>query len=259
MFVAKVNRLKIGAVADAYLLWKLFAVNNVPADILIPAQILTAVSIYRCIFPCRYKNNIVLHDIFLSSIFCTRLLATFAEIAWIYQLSAVIRDLNHDNTRIINILSWCMVLTVIISQCFVWTAIICRKYNLFFWEELGWALIFIINSCIHIYYLFHRKYGVKEECILVSTIFGLIYIPWQLGIHLPILWKDVMIAHKALSAKKGQSKKVKFYLRDALFTRNVSSKAEDWGGMVGMVWMTAYWIGIPYWMFRTVQVYSWSQ
>ena len=55
-------------------------------DRLIPAQILFFVSAYRCLFPVGYVKNIVLHDTIFSSIFLTRLLATFVEITYIYMV-----------------------------------------------------------------------------------------------------------------------------------------------------------------------------
>ena len=54
------------------------------AHILLLAQIFFAVSAYRCLFPVRYEHNAVFHDSILSSIFMTRLFATFSEIAYIF-------------------------------------------------------------------------------------------------------------------------------------------------------------------------------
>ena len=92
-------------------------------DIVIPAQILFAVSGYRCLFPNRYKDNVVLHPSPLSSTLVTRVLATFAEVAWIYQFSHVIRLLDLEQVGWVEVLSWLMVLQVVVSQFFVWGAI----------------------------------------------------------------------------------------------------------------------------------------
>ena len=46
--------------------------------------------------PNRYVGNVVFHDTALSSTFLTRLLATFSEVAYIYQFSYVLRVLNVD-------------------------------------------------------------------------------------------------------------------------------------------------------------------
>ena len=42
----------------------------------------------------------------------------------------------------IDALSWWMVVQVVISQGFVWSAIATRDLGRYFWEELGWFVIF---------------------------------------------------------------------------------------------------------------------
>src|SRR5262245_52426141 len=108
--------LKLGALINLYFLVNTFALSSSIADahILIPARILFTVSAYRCLFPVQYKDHVVLHDSLFSSIFLTRLLATFSEVAYIYLLSYVIRLLNIDSAAWINILSWIMVLQVLL-------------------------------------------------------------------------------------------------------------------------------------------------
>jgi len=70
--------LKLGAAANLYFLVNTTAlIGRVDTRIILPAQILFAVSVYRCLFPVRYEDNIVFHDSPLSSVFVTRLLATF--------------------------------------------------------------------------------------------------------------------------------------------------------------------------------------
>ena len=65
-------------------------------------------------------------------------LATSAEIGFIYLLSAVLRGLNVDRLAWVDALSWWMVVQVVISQGFVWAAILSGRLALYFWEELGW-------------------------------------------------------------------------------------------------------------------------
>src|SRR5216683_7970406 len=48
-------------------------------------------------FPVRYEHNVVFHDSIFSSIFVTRLFATFSEIAYIFLFSHVLRLLNIDH------------------------------------------------------------------------------------------------------------------------------------------------------------------
>src|SRR4030095_2051244 len=98
--------LKLGALVNLYLLANTLVPPASTADprLLVPAQILFAVSAFRCLFPNQYKGNVVFHDTPLSSIFLTRLLATFAEVAFIYQLSCVLRLLNVDRLRWVGVL-----------------------------------------------------------------------------------------------------------------------------------------------------------
>ena len=49
---------------------------------------------FRCLFPNRYNENIVLHDTWLSSIGLCRCLATFSEVGWLYIFAKVAWDLN---------------------------------------------------------------------------------------------------------------------------------------------------------------------
>jgi hypothetical protein len=63
----------------------------VDPNLVLPAQIFFVVSLYRCLFPVRYEHNVVFHDSIFSSIFATRLSATIAEVAYIYQFSRVLR------------------------------------------------------------------------------------------------------------------------------------------------------------------------
>ena len=110
--------LKLGALVNIYFLWHTFIPPFVSLDphVLIPARILFAVSAFRCLFPVRYKDNIVFHNSPLSSIFLTRLLATFSEVALIYQLAYVIRLLNVARVGWVDVLSWLMVVQVVVSQ-----------------------------------------------------------------------------------------------------------------------------------------------
>ncbi|MBC8333680.1 MAG: hypothetical protein ISR59_07455 [Anaerolineales bacterium] len=55
--------LKLGALVNLYFLGRTFVppLASVDAHVLIPAQIFFAVSAFRCLFPVRYKDNIVFH------------------------------------------------------------------------------------------------------------------------------------------------------------------------------------------------------
>src|SRR5262245_15407896 len=140
--------LKLGALVNLYLLARTPAPFAPGADplLVLPAQIFFAVSLYRCLFPVRYEHNVVFHDSVFSSIFATRLFATVAEIVYIYQFSRVLRLLNVEQVGWVDGLSWLMVAAATMSQAFVWMAVLTGRFELYFFEELGWLLIFIANT-----------------------------------------------------------------------------------------------------------------
>ncbi len=126
--------MKLGGLINLY-----FLVNTRLLSGVLPAQILFAVSAYRCLFPVRYEHNVVFHDSIFSSIFVTRLFATFSEIACIFLFSYVLRLLNIDHVEWVIALSWLMLTVVVISEGFVWAAILTEHLKLYYYEELGWA------------------------------------------------------------------------------------------------------------------------
>src|SRR5262252_827562 len=114
--------LKLGAPLNLYLF--LNTPDGGDPFLVVPARILFAVCAFRCLFPVRYEHNFVFHDSMLSSIFLTRVLATFAEIAYIFQFSHVLRVLDTGNSVLVGALSWLMVAQVVVSQVLVWAAIL---------------------------------------------------------------------------------------------------------------------------------------
>src|SRR5262245_53114294 len=246
--------LKIGTLVNLYFLANTFVMPERATDVhlLVPAQILFAVSAYRCLFPVQYKGNVVLHDSPLASIFSTRLLATFAEVAFIYQLSCVIRLLNAEHVGWVDVLSWAMVVQVVISQGFVWGAIVAGRLMLYFYEELGWAIIFAANT-IASAYLHLTRGDLHDAGLLVrlNLLFGLFYLPWQC-IHLRAQLSDAKRSGNPL-----QPGTLREGLRRSLRVRNRTSDAGAWGGFVGLTWMTGYWATlIPMWVHQVVVVFS---
>jgi hypothetical protein len=216
----------------------------------LPARILLAVSAFRCLFPNRYVDNVVFHDTPASSIFGTRLLATFSEVAYIYQFSLVLRVLNTGDVGWVTGLAWLMVALVVVSQGFVWGAIATKRVGLYFWEELGWFAIFAANWVASAYLLATAP-ALGDGVILLwmSLVFGGLYLPWQ-GLHLRSLLEE---------AAEGPEQGVPWRngLRDALRERNRRTDATSWGGWIGLTWMVAYWASlIPVWMFTIAVVLS---
>lgn len=243
--------LKLGAPLNLYFLASTWALLSPAADphILVPAQVFFAVSAYRCLFPNRYEDNVVFHDSPLSSIFLTRLLATFSEVAYIYLFSRVIRLLNVEHVAWVDALSWLMVLQVVISQGFVWRAILTGRRIDYFYEEVGWAILFAANTLASAYLLASVESQSDAAILLqLNLLFGMVYLPWQLFFHLRALRAD---------AGRGEEMPVAEGLRRSIHERKPTSDARAWGGLVGLTWMTAYWAAlIPPWIHLVVVVLS---
>src|SRR6266436_8916989 len=171
--------LKLGGLINLYFLAKTLPLpsEDAHAYIILPAQILYAVSAYRCLFPVRYEHNVVFHDSILSSIFATRLFATFSEIAYIFLFSYVLRLLNVDHVQWVIALSWLMVAEVVISQGFVWAAILTGRLKFYYYEELGWVFIFVANAIASAYlYLTVGALGGREVLLELNVLFGIAYV-----------------------------------------------------------------------------------
>ena len=252
--------LKLGALLNLYFLANSYALPSIAADahILLPARILFAVSAYRCLFPVQYKDNVVFHDSPFSSIFLTRLLATSSEVAYIYQFSHVIRLLNIDHVGWVNVFSWVMVLQVALSQCFVWGAILTERLVFYYYEELGWANIFAINTIASAYlYMTVDTLGGAEVLVYLNLLFGMMYLPWQF-IHLRALRADARRSREAVERESGtRSKRLKEGMGRSIRVRKRTSDADAWGGLLGLTWMTGYWATlIPMWVNQVLVVYS---
>ena len=248
--------LKLGTLLNLYLFSKTLIPPLVFADIhiLIPAQIFFIVSAFRCFFPVSYVSSAVLHDSLFSSIFLTRLLATFSEVAYIYQFSYLLRLFNADQIPLVDVLSWLMVVQVVISQFFVWGAILTGRQKLYFYEELGWGIIFIINTIasIILYWTLDILSGYKV-LLQINILFGTVYLPWQL-VHLRALLlkaKDQGVNENIYGYITG--KMLIIGLKKSIKIKILTTKLEDWGGVIGMMWMAAYWaILIPVWIYLIV-------
>lgn len=244
--------LKLGALINLYFVVSTYLIASGAADrsIVVPAQIFFGVSAFRCLFPVRYEHNVVFHDSVLSSIFLTRLLATFSEIAYVFLLSHVLRLLNIYHVRWVDIFSWLMVAQVVISQCMVWTAILSEQFEFYFYEELGWALIFAANTAASAYLYLTISASRGDDIVLaLSLLFGVVYLPWQI-IHLAGLRAEAISNRKKFeSGSIPISKRVATGLHKSMCVKNIRTDARSWGGPVGLTWMTAYWATlIPIWI-----------
>jgi hypothetical protein len=245
--------LKLGALLDLALLAGTLTLESPDPHAVLPAQILLAVSAFRCLFPNRYVDNVVFHDTAASSIFGTRLLATFAEVAYIYQFSHVLRVLNADAVGWVTGISWLMVLQVVVSQGFAWSAIGTKRLRLYFYEELGWFVIFVANTLASAYLLATTDAGGAAILLWLNLAFGIFYLPWQ------VLHLRALVRESAEGRADGPLQAVPWAqgLRDALHERNRRTDAASWGGLIGLTWMVAYWASlIPIWVYAVAVVLS---
>ena len=242
--------LKLGALINLYLIAGLFSLATPDLYAVVPALILLWVSLFRCLFPNRYLDNIVFHDTPLSSIFLTRCLATFSEVAYIYQFSYVIRVLNVESVGWVDALSWLMVVQVGVSQVFVWSAILTQRLRLYFFEEVGWWVIFFANTLAS-GFLYLSADTPPEGLLLVklNLFFAVGYLPWQV-LHLRSLRKEARTDSEAsVGWRTG--------LREALQHREPRTDSAGWGGAIGLTWMVAYWATlIPFWVYTVAVVLS---
>lgn len=250
--------LKLGSLINLYFLLNVHTLGSSGAapEIVLPAQILFAVSAYRCLFPVRYEHNVVFHDSVVSSVFMTRVLATFSEVAYIFLLSYVVRLLNIDQVKWVTALSWLMVALVVVSQGFVWAAILTGQLGLYFCEELGWTLIFVANTVASAYlYMAVGAIGSKGILLKLNLLFGIVYLPWQ-ALHLRSL-----LANARSSTERPKTGFTSIWsrlatgLKQAVLVKTRRTNAEAWGGLIGLTWMTAYWATlIPIWVHYIVVV-----
>src|SRR5262245_26568624 len=252
--------LKLGALVNLYLLASTLVppANTADPRLLVPAQVLFVVSALRCLFPNQYKGNVVFHDTPLSSIFLTRLLATFAEVAFVYQLSRVLRLLNLERLGWVDALSWLMVVQVAISQVFVWGAILTGRLALYFWEELGWAILVAANAVASAG-LYPNRDALGEAAILVqiNLLFGLGYLAWQVA-NLRLQIADARRAGETLRPATPPSwALLRAGLRRSIRERNRTTDATAWGGLVGLTWMAGYFATLlPMWANQIVAVFA---
>ena len=250
--------LKLGTLLNLYFLFKTLTppLLFVNLHIRIPAQIFFTVSAFRCFFPVSYVTGAILHDSPFSSIFLTRLIATFSEVAYIYLFSYLIRLFNAGQVLLVDVLSWLMVVLVVVAQFFVWFAILTDRQKLYFYEEFGWGVIFVINTIASaILYWTLDSLGGHALLLQLNLLFGVIYLPWQF-IHL----KSLRLSAKHQKINEDLHAEISWSvlkrgLYQSIQMKNPTTQPKAWGGFIGMTWMIGYWVAlIPTWIYLIVRV-----
>jgi len=159
----------------------------------------------------------------------------------------VLRVLDTEHGVFVSTLSWLMVAQVVISQVLVWAALLTGRRMLYFYEELGWALIFAANTAASAYLCFLAGARTSPPIVLqLNLLFGAVYLPWQF-FHLRMLRVDASDSNVGLSGG----------LLRAIRVRNRRIDAESWGGLVGLTWMFGYWATvIPAWVYGIVLLFA---
>ena len=227
---------------------------------LLPAQIFCIVNGFRCLFPNRYNGNIVLHDTPLSSIFLTRTLATAAEIAWISQLAWFVTELRTSSNGLVldllgstvaitlfDVAAWSMVALCVAAQICVWLSLLLDTVGLMWYEEALWAGIFVLNTILNAILLASGASsfasGNRGDSVIISLLYAVPYLIFQIVFHLPDLVRhgesSVLSLLTSDQLRRGVAK--------AMHVRNQTSLVSAWGGTVGLIWMTAYWVLLPIW------------
>jgi hypothetical protein len=161
----------------------------------------------------------------------------------------VLRLLNVDRVGWVDALSWLMVMLVVVSQVFVWSAILTGRFVLYFWEELGWTILAAANAVASagLYATGHAR-GDAAILISMSLLFGLVYLAWQVP-NLKLQIADARRAGESLQPVARVSWTVLGEgLRRSIRVRNRTTQATAWGGLVGLPWMTGYFATVlPMW------------
>jgi hypothetical protein len=150
-----------------------------------------------------------------------------------------------------------MVVQVVLSQGFVWAAILTEQFELYYYEELGWALIFVANTITsaYLYRTVGAALGGRQVLLQLNLLFGTVYLPWQV-IHLTTLRASA----KRNSGKTGAgspsiSMRLATGLKRSVREKTRRTDADSWGGLIGLTWMTGYWATlIPMWVYYIVRV-----
>lgn len=246
--------LKLGALPNLYFLAATAALDADPCSA-VAAQVFFAVCAYRCLFPVHYEHCIVFHDSVLSSVFATRLLATFAEVAFIFLLAHVLERLNVGDVAWVNGVARYMVLQAVVCQVCVWVAILTEQFQFYFYEELGWVFMIAADAIasLHLYLSADGLAG-REILLQLNLLFALVYLPFQV---LNLRAVRAQAKREGQPAEPWTRERFATGLMRSIQVKNRRTDAQSWGGIVGLVWMTSYWaVLLPAWVYFIVAVLS---
>jgi hypothetical protein len=175
--------------------------------------------------------------------------------------SYVLCLINIDHVEWVIVLSWLMVAQVVISQGFVWAAILTEQPKFYYYEQLGWVFIFVANAIASAYlYLTVGTLGGRGVLLQLNVLFCIVYVPSQI-IHLNTLHLSTLRASaKSDSGRTGADSpsiltRLGTGLKRAVRVKTRRTDADSWCGLIGLSWMTGYWGSlIPMWVYYIVEV-----
>lgn len=156
--------------------------------------------------------------------------------------------------------AWLMVFLCCFAQCCVWSSFIFETDILMWYEELNWAVMFILNTAINVFFVFSddmkNSNDPRYTCVYLSLIFGAIFLPFQILGHLPYI-DNIDRQEKRKKEKVNLTfAQVKKGCWRSLVYRKQSVTAKAWGGDVGAFWMFGYWVLEPFWLLWVAYTYS---
>jgi hypothetical protein len=146
-----------------------------------------------------------------------------------------------------------MVAQVLVSQVFVWLAILAERFELYFYEELGWAFMVGAQLLASVYLYCTADLPAGSEILLeLNLLFAAIYLPFQV-FHLRAIRTHAQ--HDGRPQTAWTLARLGTGLRRSIEVKNRRADARSWGGSVGLVWMIGYWATLlPMWVYYVVLV-----
>jgi hypothetical protein len=153
----------------------------------------------------------------------------------------------------VNGLAWLMVLQIVMCQVCVWLAILGERFQLYFYEELGWMFMYMENTLASAYLLLTADLPDGGALLLQwNLLFGVLYMPFQVAnlraVHVQARTQGAVAAPWTLQ-------RLAVGVQRSVRVKNRRTDGASWGGIVGVMWMTGYWaMVLPLWVYAIVRV-----
>src|SRR5262249_16927932 len=129
-----------------------------------------------------------------------------------------------------------------------WVAILTERFQLYFYEELGWLFMYGANAIVSAF--LYEPPASRHGLLILNVVFGVLYAPFQIV----NLWKV-----RAQAMAQGDTparwtvERFGRGLGRSIRVKNRRTDAASWGGVVGAIWMAGYWATLlPLWVYAIV-------